>query len=108
MKINPVAIQSYQQISRQNRPDSQEDTVAADQAARTVEIQPQDHDSSSKLAIRADVKNYAELLSPEEQQALELLFGKFNDTGRFGAAYNADPTSSGESRHVGRIIDVKV
>ena len=74
MKINPVAIQSYQQISKQNRPVSQDERVATGQAAGTVEIQPQDQDSSSKLAIKADVENYAKLLSPEEQQAMELLF----------------------------------
>ena len=108
MKINPVAIQSYQQISKQNRPVSHEDAEATRVAAGTVEIQPQEKDGSSKLAVKANVENYAKLLSPEEQQAMELLFGKFNDTGRFGAAYNADPTAADEPGPLGRIIDVKV
>ncbi|HUV30176.1 MAG TPA: hypothetical protein VMY05_03665 [Acidobacteriota bacterium] len=108
MKINAVAIQSYQQLNRQSRPDSVPAEKAAGRAAeKTVTIEPQDETQSSKLAVKARGGSYAKFLTDEERQALDLLFSRFRDTGRFGASYRAE-TDADEGSPVGRLIDVKV
>ena len=75
MKINPVAIQSYQQVDRQERT-AQRPADNASQAAReTVTIKPQSQTEPSRMAVNATGVNYAENLTSEERQALELLCG---------------------------------
>ena len=108
MKINPVAIQSYQQATRQNRPDQPTAQQTASQAPETVAIRPQDESQPSRLAVRATPGNYAQYLSSEERQALDLLFARFKDTGRFGSAYTGGGVSTEEAATLGRTIDIKV
>ena len=88
MKINPIGIQSYQQVNHQNNSGR---TVAPEQDVprpeKPVTITPQPESAGSKLAIKTPGGNYAEFLTEEEKQALELLFTRFRDSSRFGAGY---------------------
>ncbi len=107
MKINPVAIQSYQQTTGSNkmaRPAVKSETV---QVEEKLSIIPQGESESSKLAIRPSGENYAKFLSKEERQALDLIFSKYNDSTRFGSGYLEDMPDTEESSKLGRMIDVK-
>lgn len=101
MKINPVAIQSYQQVERR---DNQAANRAQQQQGEAVQsnvtIEPKES-TSSKLAVKGPSGTYADYLSPEEQKAMELLFSRFQETGRLGQ--NAQ-----DEKALGRMIDVKV
>ena len=109
MKINPVAIQSYQQLERRDRP---AETAIGHAGTPTVDekitIAPQSAESTSRLAVKPPSGDYADLLTAEERQALDLLFRRFNDPARFGPGYMRQVDTAGETTLVGRIVDVKV
>lgn len=99
MKINTYPYPLPQQrINRPNAPAPRPETPGS------VVISPQPTDRSS-LAVPAKGADPVRMLAPEERQALELLFARFREAGRFApamaAADEADPG-------LGRIIDVKV
>ena len=108
MKINPIGIQSYEQIAHRDRktPESTEQQINRAEN-KSVSIEAQDIKSGSALAVKAPSGNYADYLSPEEQKALDILFARFQETGRFGPSYNRENNAQAE-KHVGRIIDLKV
>jgi hypothetical protein len=109
MKINPVAIQSYQQLARRQEPNTaQPENSTNEPAGRTVTIKPQGEVRSSRLAVRVPGRSYAEFLTPEERQALDLLFSRFKNGDRFGASYRAEEPATENAGPVGRLIDVKV
>ncbi len=108
MKINPLGIQSYEQINkRENRAvqTSAENIKAG--ADSKVEITPQENISGSKLSIKAPESSFAEMLSPEERQALDLLFNKFKNSERFGAGFNRN-SGAAANKMVGNVVDIKV
>ncbi len=106
MKINPIGIQSYQQLNnRQNQVNEQ-----ADKNQKTddiLNISPKEITDRSEIAVRPPEGTYAEFLSPEEKSALELLFNKYQDSERFGSAFNKNNTQN-ENKTLGKIIDVKI
>jgi len=108
MKINSVGIQNYQQLNRQdnNRPLATDRHSAAD-TQDPVLITPQSAQPSSVLAVKAPSGTYADALTPQERQALDLLFARFKESGRFNGVARMDGDASGEPG-VGNIIDVKV
>jgi len=108
MKINPVAIQSYQQLTRR---EPQQPTVGQEQAeavARDVTITPQTAKTSSGLAVKAPEGSYAEYLTDAERGALDLLFQRFADTERFGSGYSREAAETAPNRTLGKVIDLKV
>lgn len=108
MKVNPVGIQTYQHVTRREndtRPAIAD--KAADSRQTQVTITPQDDTAVSSLAVKGPRGSYAEFLSPEERQALDLLFNRFRDSGRFGPGYNRNENSEDASQSVGNLIDVK-
>lgn len=110
MKVNPVAIQSYQQAIRRDEkvaPQTQDNSQAVS-AGNKVKIAPQNEGTESRVAIRAHVDNYADILTPEEKNALDLLFSRFRDSERFGPGYRVDAATEGEDNMLGGIIDIKV
>ena len=110
MKVNPVAIQSYQQAVRRDdkiAPQGHDNNQAVD-AGYKVKIAPQNEGTESRVAIRAHVDNYADILTPEEKNALDLLFSRFRDAERFGPGYRMDAATEDEDRLVGGLIDIKV
>jgi hypothetical protein len=108
MKINPVAIQSYQQVDRQERPVQRPADNSPQAARESVTIKPQSETERSRMAVNATGVNYAENLTSEERQALELLFGKFRDSGRFGNSYRASGEEATQDSHLGQVLDIKV
>ena len=108
MKINPVAIQSYQDPERNERtPGALPDTNQSQKSESSVTISPQDAETGSHLAISAPRGDYTEFLTAEEKDALEVLFRRFNDPNRFGPAYHKGDQTGGENAVVGHVIDIK-
>lgn len=109
MKINPLGIQSYQQLERRDGPNGTvTDRGKLGKAENSVTISPQTAGASSQLAVKAPKGDYTEFLTPEERSALEILFRRFNDPARFGPAYQREADTAGENTMVGHFIDVKV
>ncbi len=109
MKVNPVSIQSYQQVARREQPAQPQVKSEQDGSVKnSVAIEPQKNLTGSKLAVKAPSGSYADYLSAEEKQALEVLFNKFQDNSRFGSGYRANADNAKPEATVGRIIDVKV
>lgn len=101
MKINPLGIQTYQQLTRRETPTpaaARQDDPAA--ARSTVAIEPKAQ-VSSKLAVNGPSGTYADFLTKEEQKAMELLFARFQESGRIANA-------TAEEKSLGRVVDVKV
>lgn len=109
MTINPIGIQSYQQTARRDNPAlaPQADQARDAAAERQLTITPQGETAPSALAVRSKSGTYADSLSPEEKQALEILFSRFRDASRFGGELSQDATGR-DSQALGNIIDVKV
>ncbi len=109
MKINPLGIQSYQQLERRDGPaGATADSGKLPKADGSVTISPQAAGAGSRLAVKAPKGDYTEFLTPEERSALEILFRRFNDPARFGPAYQREADTAGENAMVGHFIDVKV
>ena len=109
MKINPVGVQAYQQLTRREQntaPPQKEQTTELKDVP--VHIAPQEPEAQSALAVKAPGKSYAEFLTPEEKAALDLLFSRFSDNGRFGHALRGSADNDEQSGTIGRIVDVKV
>ncbi len=108
MKINPIAIQSYQQLTRRDTQPATAEQKQAEQVATDLTINPQSSAASSDVAVKAPAGSYAEYLTDAERSALDLLFSRFADSGRFGAAYNRDAAEDPAPRTLGKLIDLKV
>mgnify|MGYP001110121339 CR=1 FL=1 len=107
MKVNPIGIQSYQQLNRQNQPQTPVEKADDSSTKESVLIEPQTSLKKSAVAVKGPSGNYAQYLSPEERQALDLLFSRYADSGRFGAGFEADKEAV-DNPIVGSIVDVKV
>lgn len=103
MKVNPVSIQSYQQIAQRDRTANNAQAIKSEEQSLT--IKPEKSTVSSALAVKLPHSTYADYLSAEENQALEILFGKFRASGNFAPGSNSNAT---DETAVGKIIDVKV
>ena len=108
MKVNPIGIQAYEQlIQREQAPAAPAETQVKSTPEKPVQISPQAEAASSRLAVKAPAGSYADSLSSEEKQALDLLFSRFRESGRFGAGYGRDNAAAGETVTVGNLLDVK-
>ncbi len=110
MKVNPVAIQSYQQAVRREEKvasPSPDNSSAADDGKK-VKIAPQNEGVESKVAVRASVGDYTSILTPEEKSALEILFNRFRDADRFGPGYRPGQAADNDDSLIGGMIDLKV
>ena len=107
MKINPIGIQSYQQVNNKNNQQAQK--VSAENFLKgdveKVTIKPQDI-SESKIAVKAQNSSFSDYLSPEEKNVLDILFNRFKDTERFGGAFQQDKAV--DENKLGSTIDLKV
>ncbi|RKX29921.1 MAG: hypothetical protein DRP47_00425 [Candidatus Zixiibacteriota bacterium] len=107
MKINPIGIQSYQQLNnqRKNIPSQAE---KAGMPERSLTISPKEITARSEVAIKAPEGSYADFLSTEEKSALDMLFRRYADSDRFGPSFNRDVDSGNREDSLGRVIDLKV
>lgn len=109
MKINPVGIQSYQQVDHRERPaGSAAGSEVKPNQDKTVSIVPQSETAGSSLAVKAPRGSYTEFLTPEEKQAMDLLFSKYRNSERFGNGYQRDAGESAAMKSLGNVVDVKV
>ncbi|RKX22346.1 MAG: hypothetical protein DRP35_02140 [Candidatus Zixiibacteriota bacterium] len=109
MKVNPVGIQAYEQlVQRDKQTNLTEGAKSQKQQASKVSIEPQSELTKSELAIKAPSGSYAEYLTPQEKQALDLLFGKFRENGKLGVGYSKNSNNDNETTHLGSVVDVKV
>lgn len=111
MKINPLGIQSYQQVEKRDNSAAQTALDNLKTQEKTVEtkvkLDPQDRLTGSKLSVQAPKGSYADMLSVEERQALDLLFNKFKDSERFGAGFDISKPAINKQT-VGNLVDIKV
>jgi hypothetical protein len=109
MKVNPLGIQAYQHLTRQDKPAAERPDSAVTRAGEEkVVIEPQPSVSKSALAVKAPSGDYSKFLAPEERQALDLLFSRFSDSSRFGPGYSTDVDANDNDSGLGRMVDVKV
>jgi hypothetical protein len=109
MKVDPVSIQAYQQVNRQDRNAlGGTEQPARQTGTEQIAIEPRKDSMSSKLAIKATAADHSDMLTSEEREALELLFANYRDSSRFGSAYQARNGQESSEAAVGRLIDVKV
>jgi len=82
MKINSVGINAYQEMmGKANANKKPVETTKTEQIQKTekIKIPGRTDKIGSDLSIKLAGQEYAEMLSPEEKQALELLFEKYGD-----------------------------
>ncbi len=114
MKVNPAGIQSYQNLTNQNvnRQDrsgiAQAQDKQSEAANNKVVIEPQNKVQKPALAVKAPEGSYDKYLSTEERQALDLLFARFKDSGRFGPGFQSEVENESTEQAVGRLVDVRV
>lgn len=109
MKINPLGVQTYQQLARKDQADTvSKDTKAVESGNRMAAITPQSETSGSRISISAAKGSFSEQLSAEERQALEILFTRFKQTDRFGPSYRSQSAPPNETSTLGGMLDVKV
>lgn len=109
MKINPAGIQSYQQVTTNNRSQNA-GMIKKDQqlTEATLSIAPQEETFGSKVGVRATGVGYGEMLTADEKKALDLLFNRFKDSSRFGAGYLGNEANASGNSPLGNMVDVKV
>jgi hypothetical protein len=103
MKINPLGIQTYQELTRRETSTPRAGNETSPTPER-VAIEPKQSATRSRLAVSAPTGSYAEFLSTEERQALDQLFAKFRGHERFASDNSDDRSADGQ---VGNWIDVK-
>ena len=110
MKVDTIGINSYQQLTGQetNRQKGTENSEELAQAQKTVTIPVQEQSESSRLAVKAPSGSYAEFLSPEERNALDLLFSRYSDRAAFNRDYSPKSNNNENDSHLGNTIDLKV
>jgi hypothetical protein len=108
MNINPVGVQSYQQLSRQENAPNRTDDGGKSAEVQKVTINPSEQAGESRLAVKVPRGSYADNLSGAETRALDLLFSRFTDAARFGPGYSNDVDGDSAETGVGNVIDLKV
>ncbi|MEA3297378.1 MAG: hypothetical protein U9R56_05890 [candidate division Zixibacteria bacterium] len=109
MQVKSVGIQHYQQLAGREKASvpSADNNDKTQKTSPDVTIVPQDETSGSRLAVQAPHGSYAEALTEAEKKALDILFSRFKDGGRFGPGYNRASSSDGDSGPLGNFVDVK-
>lgn len=109
MKVNSVGIQSYQQLIRRDQTATKpSDSAIKGEADKNLVIEPQAMVSKPALAVKGPSGNYAQYLSTEEKEAMELLFSRYRDISRFSMDANGKGASRDDEHSLGRLVDVKV
>ncbi len=108
MQVNPVGVQSYQQLNRQENTARRPDDAVKSNNTGKVTIDPAEQSGESRLAVKVPRGSYAENLSEAELKALDLLFSRFADSERFGPGYSRDANTEPADAGKGNLIDLKV
>lgn len=109
MKVNPLGVQAYQQLTRQEKPTAERPEASTiNGGEEKIVIKPQPAVTKSVLAVKAPSGNYSKFLSVEERQALDLLFARFSDNARFGSASTVSAENAESGANLGKVVDIKV
>ncbi len=104
MKINATGVDAYRNVTG----DSQitRKPVNTDNKAQTdrVQIPVQDKAPGSKLAVYLKNGSFADMLSPEEKKALEMIFEKF----RGAESRSYEKNGAVDKPRLGSIVDIKL
>jgi hypothetical protein len=104
MKINATGIDAYRNITGENQINRKAAGADRAESAEKVQIPIQDTAPGSKLAVNLKNGSFADLLSPEEKQALEMIFEKFR--GAEGHSY--EKSGMTDKPRLGSIVDIKL
>jgi hypothetical protein len=104
MKINPLAIQSYQPPNT-NRSQAEQRPAVKTGSDEKIVLTPQPESKPSALAVKATPTDYGAHLTEPERRAMETLFARFKDSGRLSGGGASEPEAE---RGLGQIIDIKV
>jgi hypothetical protein len=104
MKISSVGINAYQEMvePRQSMKNPPPASPEQNTVTKSVHIPDRVDRVGSRLSIKLENGDYSKILSPEEKQALELLFKKFGD-GR-----GLSDISATSRPALGNFVDVKL
>ena len=105
MKINSIGINAYQEMTgrtQANKRPVETEKIEQVQKPGKVEIPSRLNKVGSDLSIRLEGEDYADMLSPEEKQALELLFEKYGDKRSLSNSNTAGQPG------LGTFVDVKL
>ena len=105
MKINSIGINAYQEMAGKAQANKKpvETTVTNQvQKADKIKIPGRTDRIGSDLSIKLEGEEYADLLSPEEKQALELLFEKY------GGKRGSLNSNANNQQLLGTFVDVKL
>jgi hypothetical protein len=109
MNINSIGINAYRQTTAENQLQKKSGSTVNDVStspADRVAIPGQENNITSKLAVQLKRGNFADMLTPEERQALELIFEKFRLAGLEEENYGQKGPQKAE--HLGKAVDVKL
>jgi hypothetical protein len=105
MKINPIGINAYQEMTghaQASRKPAVANQAELIQKPGKINIPGRIDKTGSDISIRLSGQDYAEMLSPEEKQALELLFEKYGDKRGMPNSGTINPSG------LGTFVDVKL
>lgn len=106
MKINPIGISAYQQISRTGN--TAQPVNSRDSAAVKLTVQPQNTAGPSKISVKPRFMDARMAMSPSEQNALDNLVKIINEKNASNAGYARNSEVAENPELIGRLIDVKV
>ncbi len=106
MKINPIGISAYQQISRSGN--SGPATNTDNSAAAKLTVQPQSISGPSRISVKPRITDAGAALTPPELKALDNLLKIINEKSATNAGYAKDNRATENPSMIGRIVDVKV
>jgi len=108
MKINPIGIDSYQQMmgkrQAENRP-AVDDRKQVEKSS-AVSIPGQGEKVGSELSVRLKPGTFVDMLSTDEKQAMEMFFDKYKGVAPSEGIYSSDGKT--ENAHLGKQVDVKL
>jgi hypothetical protein len=105
MKINPVGVETYRQAM--TRPPVDNKTVPENKARvneTRINIPNEAERTGSRLSVKLKPGTFSDMLSPQEKQALDMLFAKYNNI-KQGDYSRSNDTGQG---HLGNLVDVKL
>lgn len=105
MKINSIGIQSYQhQTQPSDLAARRAEQSTAAEVEKKITLDPQSRIDGSRISVKASGAN-SDYLTKAERKALDLIFSKFADNGRFQLGGNG--ASAEPQKLVGRTLDIK-
>jgi len=108
MKINPIGISTYQQVSRTGKAGQPANATNQNTPAAKLTVQPQNSSDPSRVSLKPRAFDGITAMTKPERNALENLLKVIHEKGFQGAGYARDNRVVDNPDAVGTFIDVKV